>query len=592
MGCLMQQKSILNLDSSSLHEFEEFKGMQEDLSEVLGKVTGVLSLFLGYLQVMGQLGNIFPHDILPDELLTFANQLFVFNLDISAMLNTRCLTYHFMPAVSSISPYWTSLLQAIATPWAIVSICFLLHRAYLICYASQHNKLKAAGLASSQTSSIYQFASVAAFFLILMHPSVSTTIMQLFNCEDYYYDEPERQEWLNPASNIECGTPEYHIAVGFCSVTILIYLIGLPLGIFVYMYQARGYRRCSVDRAACTEAALRRMYSIHSGKCLASSSLGVTESISSIDATEIIAEGNCDGVQMIDVYIAHKHIGVDMDETMDGTTHDAPDLDNNGSPYEIQSCPNATDIVVKVNLSVITMGDEPTNPELQINHEHEHDDDTADLRSVPSTAQLEQDGQSSQVYLNEKVSVGDGGSRTWVPITWMDSEPVQQVLGKVFLDPFEDTYYYWQCYEIMRRLLQTGVVVLVRWQLGTEQGVAYALLISTVALSLHLYFRPYAEDEEDLLMIAVLSNQALVQFGIVVNVLNSQTVPIIGIVLIGSQAAVILYTCKLLYPNIQILLSRVIAISKKVKRNNDGDDDTDNNKIVSNIDSNFNSYTV
>ncbi|KAK3282616.1 hypothetical protein CYMTET_9662 [Cymbomonas tetramitiformis] len=324
--------------------------MQEDLSEVLGKVTGVLSLFLGYLQVMGQLGNIFPHDILPDELLTFANQLFVFNLDISAMLDTR--------------------------------------------------------------------------------------------------------------------------------VTILIYLIGLPLGIFVYMYQARRYRRCSVDRAACTEAALRRMYSIHSGKCLASSSLGVTESNSSTDATEIIAKRNCDGAQMIDVYIAHKHIGVVMDETMDGRTHDAPDLDNNGSRHEIQSCPNATDIVVKVNLSVITMGDEPTSPELQMNHEH--DDDTADLRRVPSTAQLQQDGQCSQVYLDEKVSVGDGGSRTWVPITWMDSEPVQ-------------------------------------------------------------------------------------------------------------QAAVMLYTCKLLYPNIQILYGRIIATSKKVIRSNDGDDDTDNNIDVSNIDSNFKS---
>lgn len=75
-------------------------------------------------------------------------------------------------------------------------------------------------------------------------------------------------------------------------------------------------------------------------------------------------------------------------------------------------------------------------------------------------------------------------------------------------------YYYWQVYEICRRLVQTSFVVLV--EIAAPEYVSmYALFVSIAGLCIQLYFLPYAEDDDDTLEVAFQLNLFVSLFGVV-----------------------------------------------------------------------------
>lgn len=115
-------------------------------------------------------------------------------------------------------------------------------------------------------------------------------------------------------------------------------------------------------------------------------------------------------------------------------------------------------------------------------------------------------------------------------------------------DHFEDRHYYWQTYEIVRRVLQTGAVVIIENILGEEMAISYALLIAVLALSVHLYVKPYTEDDEDKLMIVILGNQAFCQFVLATLQMNDRHASMFGYLLIILQVGVIFACVKLAIP--------------------------------------------
>ncbi|KAK3257712.1 hypothetical protein CYMTET_33213 [Cymbomonas tetramitiformis] len=102
-----------------------------------------------------------------------------------------------------------------------------------------------------------------------------------------------------------------------------------------------------------------------------------------------------------------------------------------------------------------------------------------------------------------KPEQGDGGVICHVAITRLDATKYAQVLGQ-FRDPFEDEFYYWQCYEISRRVLQTGAVLVVYMLTGEDASLIYAVMLATFAIVLHQRYSPYKNDAMDNLQIAVL----------------------------------------------------------------------------------------
>ncbi|KAK3260683.1 hypothetical protein CYMTET_30371 [Cymbomonas tetramitiformis] len=122
-----------------------------------------------------------------------------------------------------------------------------------------------------------------------------------------------------------------------------------------------------------------------------------------------------------------------------------------------------------------------------------------------------------------------------------------QILGQ-FRHPYEESYYYWQCWEITRRLLQTGFVVLVDMLGGADMALVYAVLIATFAIVLHQRYSPYQNDSLDELQLTILVNQFLVQIGLVMIQLQSDTIHVIGFVIIMLQVMLLSYAMTLIMP--------------------------------------------
>eukprot|EP00854_Cymbomonas_tetramitiformis_P026783 gene26783-32910_t len=93
-----------------------------------------------------------------------------------------------------------------------------------------------------------------------------------------------------------------------------------------------------------------------------------------------------------------------------------------------------------------------------------------------------------RALMYQKVDQGDAGALTDVPITALDNASLSLIFGSTFIDMFEDRFFFWQCFDILRRLLQSGGVIVVQLLAGTESALVFELSIAIIALSLHLYF--------------------------------------------------------------------------------------------------------
>ncbi|KAK3275012.1 hypothetical protein CYMTET_16840 [Cymbomonas tetramitiformis] len=590
---LLFVRSSANADVDSFlqsaQDMMDANDTMSDMQEIMS-AGRIFSALLGYMQVIGQLGTIYDKASLPFEMSEFTSKLFVFNLNINVILNTRCLMHHFVAHSDeqATSTFWAAFYQALLTPWAVVLFFFLMYGVYRR-HLYRNNCPEVAKRRSD--SAYYRVCAATFFFLTLMHASVSTSVMHLFNCQKFYYEEESTQEWVQQDTSIECYTKSWWGAVAMAVSTIVIYLIGYPVGIFLYMWWARRYLKCRISIAD-----FKSNRSWLENISILPRELDVDRKRVFLSFKRVLHGGDTD---VVDIYIL-RSVVVPLDRTEkarveegtegvapdqadnkqlgEGTEGVAPDQADNkqlGEGTEGVATDQADEtqlkevvICSKVDRDLDSEGSEspqyaahsPQSPSGRpvwrfenTEYEEEAVGDEEErlemaLTKIANTSRRVYGHNECCVRLYEKKDVGDAGLESWVPVTWTDSEDVRKVLGGAFLAPFEDYFYFWQCYEILRRMLQTGVVLLFELYTGIRTALSYALLISMIAVAIHLRFRPFVDDRDDSLMGAILVNQALVQFMIMYAYLTSSPNSSLGYLMVGCQIAVVSYAAYLLIP--------------------------------------------
>eukprot|EP00959_Pyramimonas_sp_CCMP1952_P129427 2706745-Pyramimonas_sp.AAC.1 len=113
-----------------------------------------------------------------------------------------------------------------------------------------------------------------------------------------------------------------------------------------------------------------------------------------------------------------------------------------------------------------------------------------------------------------KQEVTDGGALLLVHKNVLDFDTVMGLYAKPFVHLFEGRFYYWASVEILRKLLQTSTVVVVRI-VSPEYDLLYMLLVSYIFITIQGYYSPFKEDSNDKLSIAFLVNEFIIMLSLV-----------------------------------------------------------------------------
>ncbi|KAK3246515.1 hypothetical protein CYMTET_43949 [Cymbomonas tetramitiformis] len=258
------------------------------------------------------------------------------------------------------------------------------------------------------------------FLLTLLHPSVATTVMLLFNCEMMYYDKDGAQEWLQQGLTVECAGPKWIVGVALAVVTTVVYLIGLPLfGIFLFMRNARTYGKCRIwrrDAFQHRDWMLRHTFCVHSGLRTSDETLehATTEGVVMVMNTDF-GTAECDKCgPYIDTMIQSALLirqQVEASDTAKAEDAELPDAlraDYKLSVKEADGDPSLSETFVQ-----------PADPCPC--------DEEGEILAPESYAAQVGGGHEMQVQIYMKPDKGDDGVVTYVPVTWLGSEPVHRV---------------------------------------------------------------------------------------------------------------------------------------------------------------------
>lgn len=153
-----------------------------------------------------------------------------------------------------------------------------------------------------------------------------------------------------------------------------------------------------------------------------------------------------------------------------------------------------------------------------------------------------------QVHLHEQKMLEDKGRTVIVPVTRLDN--AAKVLGS-FFDTFEGRYYWWQCWEMTRRLLQVMVGAL-QLVVGESLAVLYGVIIAFIAILLQQQHTPYTDDRLDRLQMLLLLTQFILQLSIMhfLHARDEDDVLIATTCFFGVQLFIMAYVTAILAPMI------------------------------------------
>eukprot|EP00854_Cymbomonas_tetramitiformis_P000616 gene616-1042_t len=130
--------------------------------------------------------------------------------------------------------------------------------------------------------------------------------------------------------------------------------------------------------------------------------------------------------------------------------------------------------------------------------------------ALPGDGDLKTQGRGrfgSWIWVHEKEDSPGREQITWAPATRIDV--YREVILGSFVDPYHNDFYFWQCWEMTRRLLQSGSIVLVQLAFGNTVGIVWAVLVAFVSIIMQCHFRPYKDRDMNTLMTSVLANTFL-----------------------------------------------------------------------------------
>mmetsp|Transcript_14642 Transcript_14642/g.48056 ORF Transcript_14642/g.48056 Transcript_14642/m.48056 type:complete len:432 (-) Transcript_14642:107-1402(-) len=196
----------------------------------------------------------------------------------------------------------------------------------------------------------------------------------------------------------------------------------------------------------------------------------------------------------------------------------------------------------------------------------EKEEDIEDIRkrTWTWTPRGKSGAEAMEVFPFWAISIGDGGVKTFRLSTRLDTDIITLYFGPFFGD-YEDEYYWWQCYEMLRRLFQTSVVIVINI-ISPGLDVPFALLVAVLALAIHAYNRPYIEDDPDFLQFVVLSNQFCINFSLTLKVMDMMP-PVFNTLMMVLQLILVFtalfYVWKSLGPGILDMAGRSLSNAKQ-----------------------------
>ncbi|KAK3238004.1 hypothetical protein CYMTET_51955 [Cymbomonas tetramitiformis] len=541
-----------------------------------------VTLVVGYFQVVGQMLTIYDEDILPHDLplVTFFKAANILNLDFTYMSTWECFSYHFLPHDNFRDrrhySFIRSFLHSLTLPWGV---CVLFLGLYYICCLRRQQKERAERLRSEKFMSREKLLeakraakaaglewrsnmkttcmAAALFIMMFVHPAVSTQMFQIFNCIPLYFDSPslEVQHWLRQDSSQECFTYVWNAAAALAVLNIICFVLGFPLVVFCFMYylrlfhQARLPRKeaekcidlvkqgCWIPSRAEDAAALRvhKTFFFQLGSDDPSAMFsGVKRflrrfSQTAISVRYLISPVSEDSVPRSSLSISG--------------TEAARQASRHWRKKAAASRLNVVDLFMLTStFAPMSEDDEdeatPTEPGRSAG--------SAD-GLIRKRMRLKDGRVIDDVHCRRRVELGRYGQINSVPITRLDAIANRKVLGQ-FYDEFYDRVYFWQCYEILRRMLQTGMVVVVNMLLGDYMALTYGLTISAFSIVLHQRYCPYKHVALDDLQMTILVNQFGIQMMLLMMVLEPESKQLIGLVGLVMQVITLSVSMTLFFP--------------------------------------------
>ncbi|KAK3270985.1 hypothetical protein CYMTET_20643, partial [Cymbomonas tetramitiformis] len=509
---------------------------------ILGrKANAATSTLLAYAQVIGQLSSVYGSLSLP--LFERVTSIFsVFNIDLETLFNLKCFLYRFGGAASQgTNHFWVAHYYSMAKPWIVLGLSFV---GFLVSWGpregggwgwwhfrvapvaresgggSHKARARAVGHRENSSARVAQMANqqvmraqerlrllctcltVGLFIATFLHTSVSTACFMVFNCEKHYLDNLAVQQWLVQSRNVECKGPAWLAAATVSALNIALFVFGYPCGLYVFMRHMRRYKKVRMT----SEDA-----KVHHHKILTREWIPA-----SVSTLQILQE----------------------ERTRRNSNQFL-------LPEDQARAATASEGSCELYIHEASLSFEPVDsyiggdsPEAQRGLQ----------QGVYRHVLLE--GERIYVEVLQKESMVDGGVMESVAVTRLHEPHIQIALGQFWM-PFEDSLYFWQCWEIARCALMTGGVILVNMITGSEEVAAiYATLLAVFALVLHKHYSPYCDDAIDKLQLMVLASQFFTQMGIITTYMmeNNTTEQFVTFFLLFLQVIVMSYGVKHILP--------------------------------------------
>ncbi|KAK3269222.1 hypothetical protein CYMTET_22328, partial [Cymbomonas tetramitiformis] len=95
----------------------------------------------------------------------------------------------------------------------------------------------------SKSEDVHWYLPFATFMLVFIHPTCGTTMLQLFNCEQLYFQESGMTYFLVLDRQVECFTAQWYGLALMATVILVTYIIGMPLALAVGLNQLHSKKR-------------------------------------------------------------------------------------------------------------------------------------------------------------------------------------------------------------------------------------------------------------------------------------------------------------------------------------------------------------
>ncbi|KAK3248257.1 hypothetical protein CYMTET_42268, partial [Cymbomonas tetramitiformis] len=90
------------------------------------------------------------------------------------------------------------------------------------------------------TSEPLAFLAVTLFCMVMMHPTISSSMFQIFQCDEIYHDNTTVQYFLSVDISFECFTSKWYFCAAVACFVIIVYVFGAPY--FLYLTISRCYQ--------------------------------------------------------------------------------------------------------------------------------------------------------------------------------------------------------------------------------------------------------------------------------------------------------------------------------------------------------------